>query len=394
MPADAPRRGRRRSGSRFVWIACLILVIVAAAVVVWGVVTRVVASRDLHDATEKQAVPTVSVIEAPRGPNSQEIILPGNVQAFFEAPIYARTSGYVKAWYTDIGTRVKANQLLAEIDTPEVDDQLRQAQADLLTAEANDRLAQSTARRWTSLLATDSVSKQETDEKVGDAEAKAALVASSRANVARLQQQEAFKRVLAPFDGVVTARRTDIGALINAGSGQGPELFAVAKTDKLRIYIRVPQPYAPSISIGMSGKLFFAEYPRLSFPATVVRTADSIDPVSRTLLTELQTDNSKGELYPGGYTQVHLTLASNTEAVRLPVASLLFRADGLQVATIVDDNKTKLKHVTIGRDFGTEVEIVEGIDPGERVIINPPDSLLGGETVAVEKAQAKKGPAQ
>jgi RND family efflux transporter MFP subunit len=394
MPASTQRGRSRKPRSRFVLIAGILLAILAVVIVVWGVVSRVIAARNLHEATEKQAVPTVIVIKAESGPNSQDIILPGNVQALFEAPIYARTSGYIKTWYTDIGTRVKADQLLAEIDTPEVDDQLRQAEADLLTAEANDRLAQSTAKRWVALLATDSVSKQDTDEKVSDAEAKAAAVASSRANVARLRQLEAFKRVVAPFDGVVTARRTDIGALINAGSGQGPELFRVARTDKLRIYIQVPQPYAPSITVGMKAMLYFTEYPRRAFSAVVASTAQAIEPTSRTLLTELHADNEKGELYPGGYTQVHLTLPANAENVRLPVNSLLFRADGLQVATVDSSNKVALKRITLGRDFGTHVEVVDGIRPGETVIVNPPDSLLGGETVHVEQASAKKGPAQ
>jgi RND family efflux transporter MFP subunit len=394
MPARTHKRGRSRRRSGLVWIIVAILVIGVAAVVVWGIGTRVLAARKLHENTEKAAIPTVIVIKAPRGPNSQELILPGNLQAYFEAPIFARTSGYVKQWYTDIGTRVKADQLLADIDTPEVDDQLRQADADLLTAQANDRLARSTAARWLGLLKTDSVSKQETDEKVGDAEAKDALVASARANVERLRQQEAFKRVVAPFDGVVTARRTDIGQLINAGSGQGPELFRVAKTDKLRVFIQVPQPYAPSIKIGMVGQLFFTEYPRREFPAVVARTADAIDPASRTLLTELEVDNTKGELFPGGYTQVHLKLPSNAENVRLPVNSLLFRADGLQVATVDSQNKIGLKRVTIGRDFGTEVEVVSGVSPDETVVVNPPDSLLGGETVHVETAKKKDGPAQ
>ncbi len=391
MPTS-PRRAEPRS--RFVLIAGILLGILAVAIVVWGVVSRVIAARDLHEATEKQAVPTVVVIKAESGPNNQDIILPGNVQAFIDAPIYAQTSGYLKTWYTDIGTRVKTGQLLAEIDTPEVDEQLRQAEADLLTAEANNRLAQTTAKRWLALLTTDSVSKQETDEKVSDAEAKAAAAASSRANVARLRQLEAFKRVVAPFDGVVTARRTDIGALINAGAGQGAELFRIAEADKLRIYIQVPQPYAPSIAIGMKAELFFTEYPRRSFPAVVARTAEAIEPSSRTLLTELHADNKTGELYPGGYTQVHLTLPANAENVRLPVNSLLFRADGLQVATVDASSKVTLKRITLGRDFGTQVEVVDGIGPGETVIVNPPDSLLGGETVHIEPLSAKKGPAQ
>jgi len=309
--------------------------------------------------------------------------LPGTVQSFLEAPIYARTSGYVKAWYTDIGAPVKKGQLLAELDTPEIDDQLHQAEADLGTAEANGKLADSTAKRWQALVATDSVSKQENDEKAADAAAKNAAVLASKANVARLQQLESFKRVVAPFDGIVTARKTDVGALINAGSGIGPELFHVADTSKLRVYVQVPQAYVPLVKAGMAASLRFVEFPRRDFPATVARTAEAMDATARTLLVELQVDNAQHELLPGGYTEVHLAVTPSAATVRLPINTLLFRAEGLRVAKIDGNNQVVLAPVTLGRDYGTEVEVVEGVAPGESVVLNPPDSLKDGQAVRV-----------
>ena len=311
----------------------------------------------------------------------EKLVLPGNVQANYEAPIYARTSGYVKAWHTDIGTKVTKGQLLAEIDTPEVDDQLRQAEADLATAQANDDLARSTAKRWQGLLATDSVSRQETEEKVADAAAKDALVNASKANVARLQQMEQFKRVLAPFDGVVTERRTDIGALINAGSGSGPELFRVADTATLRVYVQVPQAYTQTVKVGMPAELHFAEFPRRNFAATVARTAEAMDPTARSLLVELRVDNKDGTLMPGGYTEAQFALPSSATTLRLPINTLLFRSEGLRVAKLGADGKVALTPITLGRDFGSQVEVVKGVEPTDAVVLNPPDSLADGQTV-------------
>ncbi|MEI9986158.1 MAG: efflux RND transporter periplasmic adaptor subunit [Aliidongia sp.] len=354
----------------------------------WGLGARSSAQAALETQTAKQAITSVVLTKAVNGPRGEDVVLPGTVQSFVDAPIFARTSGYVKAWYTDIGAQVTKGQLLAEIDTPEVDDQLRQAQADLNTAEANGKLADSTAKRWQTLATTDSVSKQENDEKAADASAKAAVVAAAKANVSRLEQLESFKRVVAPFDGVVTARRTDVGALINAGSGVGPELFRVADTSKLRIYVQVPQAYVPVIKTGTTANLRFVEFPGRDFPAKVARTAEAMDPTARTLLVELQVDNSKHELLPGGYTEVHLAATPSASIARLPINTLLFRAEGLRVAKVDGSGNVTLAPVTLGRDFGTEVEIVEGVAPGESVVLNPPDSLREGQPVRVIAAPA------
>jgi RND family efflux transporter MFP subunit len=374
---------------RWKWAAIIggALLIVLAA---WGIISRTVEEHRLQKETDDQAVPTVNIVQAKKSPDSEDLVLPGNVQANFEAAVYARTSGYIKQWYTDIGTPVKAGQLMADIDTPEVDDQLRQAEADLGTAQANSALADSTARRWKALLATDSVSKQETDEKIGDAQAKTAMVASAKANLARLQQLEGFKHVVAPFDGVVTARETDIGALINAGSGQGPELFRVADKSKLRIYIQVPQNYASIFVQGTVVKLVFAEHPGQTFDARMARTAQALDPASRTLLVQLETDNAKGDLLPGGLTEVHLKSLAGNPSVRLPASALMFRAEGLRVATF-DNGHAKLHPISIGRDFGKEVEILTGIDAGQNVILDPPDSLIDDEEVRVAKNDDQNG---
>jgi RND family efflux transporter MFP subunit len=358
---------------------------------VWGIASRIIDEHQLQKDTDDQAIPTVNVVQAKKSPDSEELVLPGNVQANYEAPIYARTSGYLKQWYTDIGTPVKAGQLLADIDTPEVDDQLRQAEADLGTAQANSVLADSTAKRWKALLATDSVSKQETDEKVGDAQAKTAMVASAKANLSRLQQLEEFKHVVAPFDGVVTARETDIGALINAGSGQGPELFRVADKTKLRIYIQVPQNYASVFTSGGTVQLVFAEHPGKTFEARMARTAQALDPASRTLLVQLEADNSKGELLPGGLTEVHIKTPAGNPSVRLPASALLFRAEGLRVATIDDNGHAKLHPISIGRDFGKEVEVLTGIEAGQMVILDPPDSIIDDEQVRIAKNDNQNG---
>ncbi|HVJ55789.1 MAG TPA: efflux RND transporter periplasmic adaptor subunit [Aliidongia sp.] len=375
----------KSSKPRLPWGAGLVGLIVFLALAAWGISTRLHAEANLKDATEDAAIPTVVVAKAQAGPAVDEIVLPGTVQAKFDTPIFARTSGYLKKWYTDIGTRVKAGQLLAEIESPEIDQQLRQAQADLVTAQANNRLAQSTAKRFQSLLATDSVSKQEEEDRTADAAAKAALVSSAEANVERLRQLVGFERVVAPYDGVVTARETDIGNLINAGSstGAGLELFRVADTSKLRIYVQVPQTYSSQIKPGISVSLRFPEHAGKEFPADLVRTSDALDPRARTLLVELQVDNANGELLPGGYTEVHMKLNSPDRGVRLPVSALLFRAEGLRIATVEPDGHAKLHEVTLGRDFGTAIEILTGIGPDDQIIVNPPASLLSGDQVRI-----------
>jgi RND family efflux transporter MFP subunit len=358
-----------------------------------GIWSRHDAEAALARSTEDAAVPSVAVASAQPAPAEEEIVLPGTVQAEYDTPIYARTSGYVKRWLTDIGARVKAGELLAEIDSPEVDRQLRQARADLMTARANDRVAEATARRVRALLPTESVSAQDDDQASSDAAAKAALVASNEANVERLEQLVGFERVVAPYDGIVTARETDVGDLINAGSGNGPELFRVADLRKLRIYVQVPQSYAPRIRPGVAVDLRFPEYPGRAFDAKLVRTANAIEPRARTLLVELEADNANGELLPGGYTDVHFKLPGPGRGVRISANALLFRAEGPRVATVESNGHVSLHEITLGRDFGTVIEVATGLKAGDAVILNPPASLETGATVRIRAEDKTSGDA-
>jgi RND family efflux transporter MFP subunit len=364
---------------RYAWIA----LIIAIALGVWGEISRVLARGELVKQNTEAAIPTVTTTTAEPSAAGEELILPGAVQAFIEAPIYARTSGYLKSWETDIGSRVAKGQLLAQIETPEVDQQLTQAQADLATARANENLSKSTNVRWQGLLATQSVSKQDADEKAGDAAAKKAAADSAAANVARLRDLESFKRVVAPFTGVITARNTDVGALINAGQSAGTELFRIADTHKLRIYVRVPEPFASVTQPGLEAALHFTEYAERSFPAKIVRTSNSLDPALRTLQVELELDNAKGEIFPGAYAEVHFKLPANAETLRLPAKTVLFRAAGLQVATLDAQQRVKLKSIVQGRDFGNSIEVLSGLAPHERVVLNPPDSIADGVQVRI-----------
>ena len=371
------------------WIAVLAFVIVAA-VVISGILPRINARAALEKETAEMAIPTVSVITPKRGAPTQEVVLPANVQAYIDSPIYARTNGYLKRWYTDIGARVKAGQLIAEIETPEVDQQLRQSKADLATAEANLNLSQITATRYQDLLKTDSVSKQDTDNATGDLAAKQATVQSSQANVRRLEELQSFEKIYAPFDGVITARNTDIGALIDSGSSGGTrtELFHIAQPDKLRVYVSVPQVYSQAMKPGLSADLVLSEFPGRVFPGTLVRTADAIDQSTRTLLVEIRVNNPTGTLFSGAYAEVHLKLPTATSAFILPVNTLLFRSEGLRVAAVTDGRHAELKQITLGHDFGSEVEVVAGLTGDESIIANPPDSLVSGEEVRIAKPAA------
>jgi RND family efflux transporter MFP subunit len=371
----------------------LILLVLATLLGVWGIASRVSSRDTLGRETAAQAVPVVIVQKPGRGPPSEELTLPGSVQAFVEAPIYARTSGYLRMWYTDIGEHVKKSQLLAEIDTPEVDQQYRQAQADLATALANANLAKITDVRWRGLLANQAVSQQDADTRAGQAAASEATAASAQANVARLRELESFKRVVAPFDGVVTARNTDIGALINAGESAGNGLFRVASMYKLRVYADVPEPYAPHMKPGIDVQLRFNEHPGKDYPAALVRTAQALDPNLRTLRVELQVDNSQGELFPGSYSEIHFKLPGSSSTWRIPATALIFRSQGLQVAVIGPDGRARLKRILEGRDFGTEVEVLSGISGDDQIIINPPDSLSDGGAVRIA-APRKPAPAK
>ncbi len=364
---------------RYAWIGLAI----AIALAVWGIVVRVDARSALSRQTSAAAATAVVTVKPTVAPGSETLVLPGSMQAFFEAPIYARTNGYLRTWYTDIGTPVKKGQLLAEIETPEVDQQLSQAQADLGTAEANYQLARTTDERWQGLLRTESVSKQDADQRAGDAAAKKAAVESAAANVARLRDLESFKRVLAPFDGVVTQRNTDIGALINAGQNPGSALFRVADTHRLRIYVSVPQTYAAEIQTGMTADLVFAERPSKHYPATVAFTAQALDPASRTLQVELQVENPQHELFPGAYVEVHFSLAAAKPTLRLPANAVLFRAQGLLVAAVGGDHRVRLKRIAQGRDFGSSIEVLAGIAATDDIVINPPDSITEGALVRI-----------
>jgi RND family efflux transporter MFP subunit len=364
---------------QYAWIALAIAIVLA----VWGIVSRVSARSALSRATAVAAATAVVTVKPTVAPGSEALVLPGSVQAYYEAPIYARTNGYLRAWNTDIGTPVKKGQLLAEIESPEVDQQLGQARADLATAEANYQLAKSTDVRWQGLLATESVSKQDADQRAGDAAAKKAAVDSAAANVARLRDMKSFQRVLAPFDGVVTQRNTDIGALINAGQSPGAALFRVADTHRLRIYVSVPQAYASGVLPGMSADLTFAELAGEHYPATVAFTAQALDPASRTLQVELQVENQQHKLFPGAYVEVHFNLAGAAPVLRLPANAVLFRAQGLLVAAVGGDHHVRLKHIAEGRDFGSTIEVLQGIDAADDIVINPPDSITDGALVRI-----------
>jgi RND family efflux transporter MFP subunit len=381
--SDAKRaHGSAGTATRMVGIG-VALAIAAALVLAWRLFAAQRAAGELRAAAEVQSVVTVATTSPQALAEPTELILPGNVQANYEAPIYARTSGYLKRWLVDIGAQVTAGQLLAEIESPEIDQQLRQAQADLATAQANRKIAEVTAERWRHLRSTDSVSKQEADEKISAADASNAQVQAARANVQRLREIAGFERIVAPFDGIITARRTDIGQLINAGSGTGPELFRIADMQRLRLYVSVPQTYAATMRPGVTAQVRFPDRPGKSYVATLDSTSNAIDATTRTLLAQLLVDNESHELLPGAYAEVHFNLPQSADnpAYKLPANVLLFRADGLHVATLGPDNHVVLKPVTIGRDYGAEIEVIQGIKGTDKVILSPPDSLTAGMLV-------------
>jgi RND family efflux transporter MFP subunit len=383
--------GRHKKNRRSQWWILVLAVATAVVIVVAGILPRIQARTALRRETAEMAIPAVVVVQPKRSAPAQEIVLPANVQAFADAPIYARTNGYLKRWYVDIGSRVNQGQLLAEIDTPEVNQQLRQSLADLATAQANLNLSKITSDRYAGLLRTDSVSKQEADNAAGDYEAKQANLQSAQANVKRLEELKSFQKIYAPFSGVITARNTDVGALIDSGSSGGvrTELFHIVQPDKLRVYVSVPQVYSQAAKPGLTADLTLSEFPGRPFEGKLVRTANAIDPASRTLLVEIAVNNPTGQLFTGSYAEVHLKLPTAASAFILPVNTLLFRAEGLRIATVGDGQKVELKPITIGHDFGSEVEVIAGLNGNENVIVNPPDSVVTGETVRV--AQTPQG---
>ncbi len=380
MPADpSTSAAQARTVRRIVAFAA----IAALVVVAYGTATRLVDAKRLRERTSEAAIPTVTIVTAQPAGAGAPLELPGRIEAFARAPINARVSGYLKAWYADIGASVHAGQLLAEIETPDLDQQLLQAQAELANARANAALAGTTAQRWQSLLAGDSVSQQEVEEKTADLAAKQAEVRALQANVDRYQALKRFARIVAPFDGVVTRRSTDVGALINVGSAQGPELFVVSDLSKLRVYVNVPQNYTSQIHPGAQATLTVPEQPGKQYGATVQAMANAIDPDSGSMLVQLTVANATSGLLPGGFARVRFDIPSAAGALSIPASALIFDKDGLQVATLGPGDKVRLEQVTLSRDLGATVELSSGIKPTDKVIENPPDGIANGDAVRV-----------
>jgi membrane fusion protein, multidrug efflux system len=365
--------------------AKLLVAIVVIVLLVAGVITflnRRTESKALATETQQVSVPTVAVVHPQSAPGSDELVLPGNLQAFTESPIFARTNGYLLRWYKDIGSKVQKGELLANIDTPEVDQELMQAKAARDQINAALGLAKISADRWTTLRKTDSVSQQEADQQVSGYQQAQANLAAADANVRRLEQLESFKNVYAPFSGVITRRTVDPGALINSGAGAaGSQLFNLARVDPLRVFINVPQAYAPLMKVGVKATVTLQEFPDQKFLGTVARTADAIDPVTRTLNTEVDVPNKDGKLLPGSFGQVHFATGNAVPRIIIPVNTMLFRAQGAQVAVVDQDSKVRLRTITIGRDYGATLEILGGVDVSDQIVINPSDSLEEGQPV-------------
>ncbi len=379
----APRRGLKLTG--------IAVAVIAALVVAFGIGSRASGNARLKEWTDARATPSVSVVTPGTTGEASVLELPGRIEAYARAPIHARVSGYLKSWKVDIGAKVKAGQLLAEIEAPDVQQQLLQAKADLATAEANAALAATTAKRWQSMLGSDSVSQQEVDEKSGDLQARRAMANAARANVERLQANENFARIVAPFDGVVTARDTDVGALIS-GSGGGAELFVISDTSRLRIYVNVPQSYATSINADSHATLEVPERAGKRFDAKVEAFSQAVNAATGTTLIQLSVDNPDGELMPGGYANVSFALAQNASVLRIPSSALIFDQGGLRVATVSND-KVAFKAVTIARDLGKTVEIATGLVAEDRVIETPPDGVAEGDAVHVVPNAPSAAPA-
>jgi RND family efflux transporter MFP subunit len=381
---DASASQHAASSPQRVRLIGIVALVVLALVVVLGVFTRISDARQLKTWTDAQSVPTVNLVSPTSSKSGAPLELPGRIEAYARAPIYARISGYLKSWNVDIGTKVKAGQLLAEIETPDLDQQLLQAKADFASAQANEALASTTAKRWQSMLQSDSVSKQEVDEKTGDFTAKQALANAARANVERINAMKNYTRIVAPFDGVVTARNTDVGALINAGSGDnGEALFVVSDVRKLRVYVQVPQSYVPSIPAGAQATLSVPEYPGRTFDAKVEASAQAVNAASGSTLVQLAVDNADGKLMPGSFANVRFSIAADKGALRVPASALVFDDNGTRLATIGPDNRVKFKTISILHDYGKSVEVASGIAANDRVIDSPPDGLTDGDHVQI-----------
>jgi RND family efflux transporter MFP subunit len=385
LPELNDARAAKHSYKR--WLALSIALIVTAALLISGIRSRVRASAKLRTETSQVAITAVSVVSPARTSPAQEIILPGNVQPFITSPIYSRTNGYLGKWYVDIGAHVKQGQLLAVIDTPEVDQQVEQSLSNLNTAKANLALAEITKNRYEGLLKSNAVAQQDVDNAVGTYNANKAMVDASQANVKQLQALQSFEKIYAPFDGVVTARNTDIGDLINSGSSGGvqTDLFHIAQPGTLRVYVNVPEEYSQGVKAGMTADIALAEFPGRRFRGKLVRTADAINVTTRTLLIEIDVDNPTGELLTGSYAEVHLKVPTQASTYLIPVNTLIFRSEGLQVG-VVNHGKVVLTSVTPGHDFGNQLEIVAGLKASDQVIINPPDSVVSGQQVQTVQA--------
>lgn len=376
-PSRVPRYLRRAG------LAALLL---AGAVVAHGLTLRAAQNKRLQYLAATEAVPNVAIVAPSPDDNHSGLDLPGRLEAFTSAPIYARVPGYLKSWNHDIGSRVKAGDVLAEIDTPDLDQQLRQARADLNVAEANSRLAEITAKRWQSLSGTDAVATQDVDQRTFTWNAGVAQVKAAQANVDRLIAEESFKHLVAPFDGIVTARATDIGALINVGAAGGTQLFVVSDTSKLRVYVDVPQNFVPSVPAGTTATITVPEHPGKTYSGTVEASAQAVNPTSGTTLMQIIVDNSAGELMPGDYASIRLAAASAASVLSVPASAVIFDAKGLSVATVGPDQRVLLKPVSIGRDLGSVVEVASGLAPTDRVIENPPDGIENGAAVRLTGA--------
>jgi len=378
---------KTKKSARMRWLALAVVSVAVAAVLGYGMWSRVRASKKLGAETSQLAVTTVSVVTPKQSTPAQEIILPGNVQPFISSPIYARTNGYLKNWYADIGAHVKQGQLLAVIDAPEVDQQLAQSLSNVNTAKANLALAEITKNRYEGLIKTNTVAQQDVDNAVGSYKANQAIVEADEANVKQLQALQGFERVYAPFDGVVTARNTDIGDLIDSGSSGGvkTDLFHIAQPGVLRVYVNVPEEYSQGVKVGMTANLALAEFPGRTFQGKLVRTAEAINVTTRTLLIEVDVQNPTSILLTGSYAEVHLQVPTAASTFLIPVNTLLFRTEGLRVG-VVRDGKVALATVTAGHDFGDQIEIVSGLKADDQVIVNPPDSIVAGQQVQIVQA--------
>jgi RND family efflux transporter MFP subunit len=380
IPSDAPPLS-----GRVVVLGLVLIMIVTMVVAVAGIIPRVRARTKLKQETDALAAPNVIIYPPKQGQASQEVVLPGNIYAYSDASLYARTDGYLSKWYFDIGAHVREGQLLAVISTPEVDKQLLQARADLATAQANAGLAKTNSNRYQGLLTQNAVSKQDTDTFVSQEASTGSTVQSAQANVQRLEQLQSFERIYAPFSGVITARNVDVGQLINAGSGT-TQLFRISAINILRVYVNVPQIYSQTAVPGTTAQLTFNEFPGQSFSGKLVRTARAIDPTSRTLLVEIDVDNRDGKLMPGAYAQVHMKVRNQVVPMIIPVSALIFRTEGLQVGTVVkgpNGDQAKLVRVTLGQDDGSTVQVIQGLNADSQVIQNPPDSIIDAEPVHV-----------